>query len=440
MLTESIYHLFAERCSLVSPQARKSGSQHGAHNRILKRLRERKRALKKEFKEAKKRNAPKEVIADLAKQYHVCVRMHSKSTHERRQRDEKRTANTIRSECTRNFWKFSSRLLEEETDLNDVQPTCSVEEAHAFFTAAYASENRTFSRPEWMPPAPEPQHGFQMDEIQEEELRRALRRARSGSSPSPKYQVPYRVLKRCPAIITPLLHIFNLCWSTGKIPQQWKQAVIRLIPKPTAKNNPQDLSCFRLIALTSCIGKLYTSILEHRLMRFMNSNKYIDSETQKAFIGGVPGCTEHQYKLWQAILDARRNQRNITVCWLDLANAFGSIHQNLITYALWHYHLPGHFIRTIQSLYSGLTAVISSKEWETRPVHLAKGLFQRDPLSSAIFNVINLYLDTIASECSHNGYRFSSSHHQMPILQYADDTCLTASSKANCQTMLCTTE
>ena len=79
-LTEGIYHLFTERCSPVSPQAKKLGSQHGAHNRTIKRLRERKRELKKEFREAKKRNAPKEVIADLAKHHHICVRMHSKST------------------------------------------------------------------------------------------------------------------------------------------------------------------------------------------------------------------------------------------------------------------------------------------------------------------------------------------------------------------------
>ena len=298
----------------------------------------------------------------------------------------------------------------------------------SFFSAEYASHNSTFSRPEWMPPAPEPKHCFQLDEIQEEKLQRALKRARSWSSPSPKDQIPYWALKGCPAVITPLLHIFNLWWSTGKIPQQWKQAVIWLVLKPAAKDNPQDLSSFRPIALTSCIGKLYTSILKQRLMSFMNSNKYIDSETHKAFLEGVPGCTEHQFKLWQATLDARRNQRN---------NAFGSVHQNLITYALWHYHLPGHFIRSIQSLYSGQSAVISSKEWETQPVHLAKGLFQRDPLSSAIYNVIiNLYLDTLASECSHTGYRFSSLHHQMPILRYTDDTCLTASSKANCQAML----
>ena len=40
------------------------------------------------------------------------------------------------------------------------------------------------------------------------------------------------------------------------------------------------------------------------------------------------------------------------------------------------------------------------------------------------------------SQCSHAGYRFSSSLHQLPILQYTNDTCLTTSSKANCQARL----
>ena len=103
-------------------------------------------------------------------------------------------------------------------------------------------------------------------------------------------------------------------------------------------------------------------------MHFMTSNNYIDTATQKAFTEGVSECSEHQLKLWQAILDARRSQHNITVCCLDLANAFGSIHHNLISYALWNYHLPGHFI---QSLHTVLSAVIPTKQWETtQPVHL----------------------------------------------------------------------
>ena len=440
-LTSGIYHLMSEKCGTLTPQGRKARSHQSPHNRELKEVAESKKQLKRAFRKAKKDNAPKEVIADLANKYHQCVRMHNNLAKEKCKREEWKNAKIIRKKCMQNFWKFSSSLLDGSNDSNLTQPTCSAEDAHSFFSGTYSSRPHTFSQPQWMPSAPDPRQPFQCEEIQREEVERAVKKARAGSSPSPIDQVPYRVLKECPATITPLLHIFNLCWSSGKTPEQWKQAVIKLIPKTTANDKPEDLTCFRPIALTSCVGKIYSSIMKQRLMCFMTGNGYLDTTTQKAFVEGVPGCTEHQFKLWQAIQDARRSQKNITICWLDLANAFGSVHHNLISYALWHYHLPAHFIRAIQSMYTGLSAVISTKQWETRPIHLGKGLFQGDPLSAAIFDVVvNLYIDTIKAECSHMGYRFSTSHHQMSTLQYADDTCLTASSRQNCQAMLDTTE
>ena len=89
-------------------------------------------------------------------------------------------------------------------------------------------------------------------------------------------------------------------------------------------------------------------------MAFMTGNHYINQDVQKAFLDGVPGCVKHQFKLWSALADAQRNQRNIHVCWLDIANAYGSVRHNLIVQALHHYHLPAHSIRTVSSLYSNL--------------------------------------------------------------------------------------
>ena len=40
------------------------------------------------------------------------------------------------------------------SDFNNIQPTCSVEEARAFFSAEYASHNNTFSQPEGVPTSP----------------------------------------------------------------------------------------------------------------------------------------------------------------------------------------------------------------------------------------------------------------------------------------------
>ena len=129
------------------------------------------------------------------------------------------------------------------------------------------------------------------------------------------------------------------------------------------------------------------------------------------------------------------------VCWLNIASTYGSVHHNLILHALHHYHLPAHFIRFVSSLYSNLCAVVSTHQWIFNPFHLRIGVYQGDPLSAAIFNVvINLLLDIIQSQCHHIGYCFSSSSVVIPALQYADDTCLVSNSKENCQTMLDVTQ
>ena len=279
VLTKGIYHLLSEKCGVVNSPASKAHAHQSPHNRELKQLSKKKKQLKRAFRDAKKDNAPKDVMADLAKQYHQAVRLHSKLADARCKREEWKNAKTIRKQCMHNFWKFSTSLLDGEDNSSDTQPACSAEDAQSFFNEVYSSQQHIFTQPQWIPAAPDPKQPFQCEEIQRKEVERAIRKARAGSSPSPIDQVPYRVLKECPATVTPLLHIFNLCWSAGKTPQQWKQAVIKLIPKTTAKDNPEDLSCFRPIALTSCVGKIYSSVLKQRLMLFMTGNGYIDTTT-----------------------------------------------------------------------------------------------------------------------------------------------------------------
>ena len=64
----------------------------------------------------------------------------------------------------------------------------------------------------------------------------------------------------------------------------------------------------------------------------------MDTTIQKAFVHGIPGCTEHQFKPATAIQEARKKHRSLTICWLDLANAYGSVHHQLIQFTLRHYH------------------------------------------------------------------------------------------------------
>ena len=168
----------------------------------------------------------------------------------------------------------------------------------------------------------------------------------------------------------------------------------------------------------------------------MLKNRYMDTNIQKAFINGVPGCAEHQCKLASIIKEATGKHRSLAVCWLDLANAYGSVPHALIQFTLQHYHSPPQFTNIIASLYSGLSATITANSWATPFVPLQTGVYQGDPLSVVVFNTVMCTLIDALQPLQHLGYNPSGSRHQVHLLQYADDTCLVGNGPSACQELL----
>ena len=160
--------------------------------------------------------------------------------------------------------------------------------------------------------------------------------------------------KKCPALMQALVDLHNACWESQTVPAAWKQGVICLIPKQSASINPAELGNFRPIALTSCVGKIFTSILKDQWLQYMIANRYQDTNIQKAFVRNIPGCTEQYRKLLGTVSEAFRRHRSITVCWLDLANAYSSVNHGLINFTLQHYHESSRFKKTVSNLYSEL--------------------------------------------------------------------------------------
>ena len=65
------------------------------------------------------------------------------------------------------------------------------------------------------------------------------------------------------------------------------------------------------------------------------------SSVQKGDISGMSGCLKHTSVVTQLIWEARENKGNLSVLWLDLVNAFGSIpHNKLVQLTLSKHHVP----------------------------------------------------------------------------------------------------
>lgn len=352
----------------VKPQRKKQKRQNKIVHQVRE-AREAKRATYRELKQAKQSEISQDQIQSIAYKFHQLIRSHNRLVRKLRASKRATESRSARYQCHSNFWQFAKNLLDNKS-VGDIQPAFTANDATSFFAKTYHAEPKIFTKPVWMPSPTLPTTQFNTGSISMEEITLAIRRARSISAPSP------------------FDDLYNFCWAHAVIPSAWKQAFITLLAKDSASSDPHSPSNFRPIALTSCIGKLFTTVLRNRWIKYMMANGYFNTSTQKAFMPTTPGCTEHHLKLASIIGDARKKHRSLAVCWLDLANAYGSVDHSLITFALQHYNAPPQFMAIIQAFYAGLSARISSRLWMTHAIPLEVGVFQGDPLSVVIFNTV----------------------------------------------------
>ena len=436
VLCEGIYSYFASTYGTKTAATRRV-KKRPLHSRALKEVERQKKDAKRELRLARKSGSPADVVHSLATHFISLVRAHSKLKKASNARLITREVKAARERCHRDFRQCAREIL--DGGLDRVEPSFGDEAATSFFSGVYHSDPRIFVQPEWMPTPSPPEVELDCSQFSVSELARVIKRMKAQSAPSPFDRVGYIIFKKCPSLLPALVKLFNICWAQSTIPGVWKCAAIKLIPKSSASEDTTNPGNFRPIALTPCVGKLFSSLLRNRWLRYMVTNKYLDSSLQKAFMPTVPGCTEHHQKLSSILAEAHSNHKSVAVSWLDLANAYGSVHHSLIDFSLRHYHAPPQFLSTVQALYKGLHAKVITAEWETPVISLQKGVYQGDPLSVVIFNtVMNTLLDTVSLRTD-LGYRFSNSRRRVNILQYADDTCLIANSPASCQYLLDTT-
>ena len=195
-----------------------------------------------------------------------------------------------------------------------LKPEFSSAVAAQYFSEGYQSEPHQYSQPPWMPAAKSPSVQFVCGEISLNEVKKAIKKAKNLSAPSPFDAIPYSICKQCPSLAVALHSLFNTCWTTSAVPKHWKTAVIRLLAKGPAEEFPSEPSNFRPIALTPSTGKLFSTILRNRWLDFMLSNGYLNRSIQKAFLPVTPGCTEHHLKLAPVLAEARRKHKSLSVC------------------------------------------------------------------------------------------------------------------------------
>ena len=252
-----------------------------------------------------------EAIKHVAQKFHQLLRKYNKTKRAISQKHIQKKTQNARRQCTSNFWKFASQVLDEESEQKHVMPNFSADAAEAVFTEMYSSSSREYQATGVTANCSPPQQNFNEEPISAAEIQFAITKSRTCSSPSPIDRIPYLIFKCCPSLALALTDLFDCCCRDGVLPSGWKKGVIHLIPKASAVEKPQDPSNFRPIALTSCVGKLFTFILKIRWLTY----RFLDTSVQKAFLPGTPGCLE-QYQNLAAVIQQSHKCHRSPVCVL----------------------------------------------------------------------------------------------------------------------------
>ena len=113
-------------------------------------------------------------------------------------------------------------------------------------------------------------------------------------------QIPNDAMKNFNAKV--LFHtFFNLCFLSGKNPQEWSLSNIIPIPKP--EKDVRDPLNNRCITILSCVAKIYSNILNKRIQKYLDNNNILVEE-QNGF-RACRSCIDHVF----VIISILRNRR-----------------------------------------------------------------------------------------------------------------------------------
>ena len=114
---------------------------------------------------------------------------------------------------------------------------------------------------------------------------------------------------------------FNLIFNSGVMPDSWLEGAIRPIYKN--KGDSKSPENYRPITILSCFGKLFTSILNARLNKFLDAHNILE-ENQAVFRAGY-STMDHIFVL-RALTEIAKTQKKKLFCsFIDFSKAFDSV-------------------------------------------------------------------------------------------------------------------
>ena len=232
--------------------------------------------------------------------------------------------------------------------------------------------------------------------------------------------------------IEALHKLFTSCWETASIPSEWATGMIVPIFKD---GDPELLDNYRGITLLSVVGKLYTGVLQDRLLGWCEENGVIVEEQ-----GGFRrdrGCQDQLFVLNSIIQGRARQGKQTFCCFIDVKKAYDSVWRKNMMAKLFQAGISNQMFRVIDNMYAKVESCVCVNGYETRLFDYTVGVRQGCVLSPLLFSlVINELVLRMNLRCPDGGVTLDNGATKIRLLLYADDIVLIAEDATTLQSMM----
>lgn len=177
-----------------------------------------------------------------------------------------------------------------------------------------------------------------------------------------------------------LTKMFNYCLETGSYP--WSVSVITPLHKKGSKDDPDN---YRAVAVSSVIGKLFSTVLLNRLIKYRKEN-CPDPPNQLGFTKGAQ-TYDHILTMQTIASKYRKLKSNVYAVFVDFRKAFDSVCRQALFLKLAKSGATGKFYDVLRAMYSKSKAYIKLSGRLSKQFDINKGTEQGHPLSPDLFKI-----------------------------------------------------
>ena len=179
-------------------------------------------------------------------------------------------------------------------------------------------------------------------------------------------------------MLTPIFtKLFNVILDSGIYPSVW--SVGKIVPIFKNKGDSKDPQNYRPITLSSCLGKVFSLVLNERLVTFLTETQTL-KENQGAFMPGT-STTKQIFNLYCLIEQMKLQKKNLFCAFIDLSNAYDKVWRNGMFSKLIDNGIDGNFLNIVKSMYNDTKAYLRYCNMNSEPFACTIGIKQGCNLS-----------------------------------------------------------